>query len=129
MTGSVVLERVAQYTATWNTLDRDEMTALLEASWSDDGVIVDAEHPAGVVGRDDLGALVRRTHADLPGLVVRQVGEAEVLAGRVRTFWVATTADPATRFAGTDFIEFAPDGRIARVTTFDDQPAPAGQGS
>jgi hypothetical protein len=39
-----------------------------------------------------------------------------MLAGRLAITWASEGGDPPVRQAGTDVIEFAPEGRISRIT-------------
>ncbi len=92
--------------------------AALERAWADDGVLVDASAPDGVVGRDAVLAHLAKVKESLPpGTSLRGSGKPEVLGGRMRARWVVDGLEGA---AGTDFVEFAADGRISRVTVFSD---------
>jgi hypothetical protein len=98
----------------WNEPER--APALLEECWSKDGVYADDEVPGGVVGRAALGDLIAATHKALPGFRVWETSPPRLLAGRLGLTWSQEGGDPRESLAGTDVIEFAPDGRIARVT-------------
>ena len=102
------------YARAWNEPER--ALALLEECWVEDGVYADDETPDGVVGRAALGALIVATHRDLPGFRVWETGPKRWLAGRLVLTWSQEGGVPPESLAGTDVIEFAPDGRIARVT-------------
>ena len=103
-----------RYERAWN--EPDHAAALLEESWAEDGVYADDEVPDGVVGRAALVALIAATHDALPGFRVWATSAARMLGGRMGVSWAAEGGDPPEQSAGTDVIEFAPDGRIARVT-------------
>ena len=102
------------YVRAWNEPDR--ALALLDQCWAEDGVYADDEVPDGVVGPAALADLIVATHRALPGFRVRSTSPARMLAGRLGVSWSGEGGDPPEPQAGTDVIEFAPDGRIARVT-------------
>lgn len=102
------------YARAWNEPER--ALALLEECWAQDGVYADDEVPDGVVGRAALVDLIAATHEALPGFRVWETSTPRLLAGRLGLTWSQEGGDPRESSAGTDVIEFAPDGRIARVT-------------
>ena len=102
------------YSRAWNEPERAR--ALLEECWAQDGVYADDEVPDGVVGRAALVDLIAATHEAMPGFRVWETGPKRWLAGRLALTWTQEGGDPPESLAGTDVIEFAPDGRIARVT-------------
>ena len=102
------------YVRAWN--EPEAAPSLLEECWAEDGVYTDDEVPDGVVGRAALATLIAETHDALPGFRVWGTSPARMLAGRLGVSWSAEGGDPRETQAGTDVIEFAPDGRIARVT-------------
>ena len=102
------------YQRAWN--EPEHALALLEECWADDGVYADDEVPDGVVGRAALAELITATHEDLPGFRVWETSAPRLLAGRLGLTWSQQGGDPPQSLAGTDVIELATDGRIARVT-------------
>ncbi|MBI2781658.1 MAG: hypothetical protein HYX55_07685 [Chloroflexi bacterium] len=102
------------YSQAWN--DPDRAGSLLEECWAQDGIYADDEVPDGVVGRAALVELIVATHQALPGFRVWETSTPRLLAGRLGLTWSQEGGDPPESLAGTDVIEFAPDGRIARVT-------------
>lgn len=102
------------YVRAWN--EPEQTTALLEECWAEDGVYADDEVPDGVVGRAALAGLIAATYDDLPGFRVWGTSTPRWLAGRLVVTWSQEGGDPPESLAGTDVIEFASDGRIARVT-------------
>ena len=102
------------YSRAWNEPER--APALLEECWAQDGVYADDEVPDGVVGRAALLDLIVTTHEELPGFRVWETSRPRFLAGRLVLTWSQEGGEPRESLAGTDVIEFAPDGRIARVT-------------
>src|SRR5262245_23317144 len=107
-------EAYALYSRAWNEPERT--AALLEECWAHDGVYADDEVPDGVVGRAALADLIASTHEALPGFRVWETSPTRMLAGRLGVTWTQEGGDPPEGFSGSDVIEFAPDGRIARVT-------------
>ena len=104
----------ALYSRAWNEPER--ALALLEECWAEDGVYADDEVPDGVVGRAAMADMIASTHESLPGFRVWETSPPRLLAGRLGLTWSQEGGDPKESLAGTDVIEFAPDGRIARVT-------------
>ena len=102
------------YARAWN--EPEGAGALLEKCYAQDGVYADDEVPDGVVGRAALVDLIAATHEALPGFRVWETSPPRLLAGRLVLTWSQEGGDPRESLAGTDVIEFAPDGRIARVT-------------
>jgi hypothetical protein len=102
------------YARAWNEPER--APALLEECWAQDGVYADDEVPDGVVGRAALVDLIAATHEALPGFRVWETSPPRLLAGRLGLTWTQEGGDPPAGFSGSDVIEFAADGRIARVT-------------
>ena len=102
------------YSRAWNEPERT--LALLEECWAEDGIYADDEVPGGVVGRAALGALIAETHHSLAGFRVWETSAPRMLAGRLCVTWTQEGGDPPEGFSGSDVIELASDGRIARVT-------------
>jgi hypothetical protein len=104
----------ALYSRAWNEPAR--ALALLEECWAEDGIYADDEVPDGVVGRASVAEMIAATHRDLPGFRVWETSPPRMLAGRLGLTWSQEGGDPPQSLAGSDVIEFAPDGRISRVT-------------
>ena len=102
------------YSRAWNEPER--ALALLEECWAQDGVYADDEVPDGVVGPAALADVIVATHEALPGFRVWGTSPPRLLAGRLAIPWSQEGGEPPESLAGTDVIEFAPDGRIGRVT-------------
>ena len=107
-------EAYDRYERAWN--EPNGAKALLDECWADDGVYTDDDVPDGIVGRAALVDLIRSTHESLPGFRVWATSAPRMLAGRIVVTWAGEGGDPAESQAGADVIEFAADGRIARVT-------------
>jgi SnoaL-like protein len=102
------------YSRAWN--DPERTRALLEECWAADGVYADDEVPDGVFGRAAVADMILATHEAMPGFRVWETSTPRMLAGRLGVTWSQEGGDPRQSLAGSDVIEFAPDGRIARVT-------------
>jgi hypothetical protein len=113
---------VRGYEAAWNETDADRRMLALELSWADDAVYVDDEVPDGLRGRDALSKFIAEEHEGEPGLVIMTTRELVILGDRGWLQWAARSSSGA-QSSGTDFIEFATDGRIARLTDFIDDDA------
>ena len=108
------------YSDAWSgAKDGDARRALLEDAWSEDGVFVDPETPAGLIGREALIGYIAATHEAMPELVVTETSQPEILGQRLRVSWVATQSGKQM-YTGTDFVEFDEAGRISRLTMFYD---------
>jgi hypothetical protein len=108
---------VQHYEIAWNTQDEVQRLSALALAWADDGVYVDDDVPDGVSGRDALSALIGSEHDDEPGLVIATTRPLVLLGDRGWLQWASQSAT-GTSLSGTDFIEFATDGRIQRLTDF-----------
>ena len=108
---------VRRYDDAWAEHDDDARLAILRAIWAEEGIYTDPEIPSGVRGPHALSAFIAKTFLEFPGLVVTATAELTVIGDRAWYSWVAKTHNGET-FAGMDFVEFASDGRIARLTNF-----------
>jgi hypothetical protein len=105
-----------RYGEAWAILDYESRLEVLREIWSDDGLYVDPDEPEGARGPE---ALARTIDAQLelyPGMSLVS-STPDVLGDRAWFRWTATLGTGET-FTGVDFVEFAPDGRIARLTGF-----------
>jgi len=72
---------------------------------------------ACLTGLDDLDSHIAATHVHMPAKLVRS-GKVALTQGAALARWQAVKADGAVAASGTLFIDFAPDGRIARAAGF-----------
>lgn len=72
-------------------------------------------------GRDALAAYREDAFKASPSMVVTTTSPPEVMGDRLRGKW-EQQEDGKTVYRGEDFVEFASDGRIARLTMFYDPP-------
>ncbi len=110
---------VRRYDEVWAEHDHAARLAALAEIWADDGVYVDPEVPDGVRGRAALSDFIAASHDEMPGLTIKATSELVVLGDRGWYRWEAATSE-GDSFDGIDFVEFAPDGRIERLTNFYD---------
>jgi hypothetical protein len=112
-------EAVHHYEVAWNIRDDAARLSALEIAWAEHGAYVDDDVPDGVIGRAELSALIAAEHAETPGLVISTTRPLVLLGDRGWLQWESWSTD-GTTLSGTDFIEFAADGRIERLTDFVD---------
>ena len=110
---------VRRYDKAWACPEEEGRLAILGEIWSPDGLYFDPEVPEGIRGVRALAAFIGESFAELPGLTITATSELVVLGDRGWYSWTATTS-AGESFDGIDFVEFAPDGRIARLTNFYD---------
>jgi hypothetical protein len=100
----------------WTIPDYKSRLASLRTFWADDGLYLDPDVPEGVRGPESLATEIERQLKLYPGMSI--VSSApDVLGDRAWFRWSATLGTGES-FHGVDFVEFAPDGRIARLTGF-----------
>ena len=108
---------VHRYHDIWAEPDGAVRLATLADIWSEDGLYVDPDLPQGVRGREALSDMIGTALLDLPGLSIVALTDLAVLGDRAWYRW-QETKDAGPTIDGVDFIEFAPDGKIARLTGF-----------
>jgi len=109
-------ETVAAYAAAWNEPDEDARRALLERSWTDDGVYVD---PTGrAEGRAALVGHIGGFHVRMPGSRIEMASGVDEHDGLLRFAWQMVGPDGVAALEGTDFGELAEDGRLQRIVGF-----------
>ncbi len=69
-------------------------------------------------GQEDLGAHIAASQVQMPGVTLVRDGEPRVCQGTALVAWTARGADGAPRGKGQNVVDFAPDGKIARVVGF-----------
>ncbi|WP_428491926.1 nuclear transport factor 2 family protein [Rhodopila sp.] len=114
-------QTIAQrYIACWNEVDAATRRQLVNALWIEDAHYADPMMQAH--GQDGIDALIGGVHAKFPGCRFELAGQAEGHGPHVRFSWslIPNHGQPLAR--GTDFAALAPDGRLAQVTGFLDQP-------
>ena len=100
----------------WTIPDYESRLVSLRTFWADDGLYLDPDVPEGVRGPEALATEIERQLKLYPGMSI--VSSApDFLGDRAWLRWTATLAS-GDSFSGVDFVEFAADGRIARLTDF-----------
>ena len=79
-------EAVNTYGATWNEPDEEKRRALLDRSWSDDGVYMDPTARAD--GRDSLLAHIGGFHAMMPGTPIDATSDVDTHGNVFRFAWI-----------------------------------------
>jgi hypothetical protein len=110
-----VHEVVAAYGAAWNEPDEAKRTALLDATWADDGFYQDPSATAD--GRAALVAHIGGFQELFPGRTIDLTSGVDSNGASLRWGWVMRNGDDV-ELEGVDFAELAPDGRIQRIAGF-----------
>ncbi len=104
------------YGEAWAIADYESRLVSLRTFWADGGLYSDPDVPEGARGPEALATEIERQLELYPGISI--VSSApDVLGDRGWFRWSATLATGES-FQGVGFVEFAPDGRIARLTCF-----------
>lgn len=99
--------------AAWAEPDAQKRRAEV-AALAVEGVAVRDAH-ACLVGHDEVAAHMGAAQHYMPGVRLRREGDVRQCQGTALVAWSATAADGSPRGGGTNVVDFAPDGRIARV--------------
>ncbi len=120
-------EVIALYGAAWGESDPAARLCLLEQSFAADGIYVDPT--AYVDGRQALVDHIGAFRGPSPTGGIENSGAPELRPSEGRFGWVLKDASGNALLGGEDWIEFAEDGRLARVHGFfgtaTNAPAPA----
>jgi hypothetical protein len=109
-------EVIVAFAGAWNARDDEERARLLDASCVPDAVFFAEQGPTAGVGALSAGiAEFRRT---FPAAVVR-FGVPDLHNGFARVGWATEWQAGQPVLGGTDFIQFAEDGRIRLLVSFD----------
>ena len=123
MSGKNVNELVARYIATWNERVPDRRRTLVASTWTENGTYTDA-HRHGA-GHEEIDRMIETAQQHFPGYRLGLMSGIETHNNHVRFSWAAGGSSEAPLYlAGTDFAEFADDGRLKSVIGFIDA-APA----
>lgn len=107
---------VDRWFAAWAETDPSRRREAL-ASCAMAGVIFRDDF-ASLEGREDLDAHIAATHVHMPGMRLERAGKLARSQGAALLRWQAKRPDGSVAGAGTSFVDFAPDGKIARVAGF-----------
>ena len=100
--------------------DDESRLMILSEIWANEGLYIDPDIPDGIRGPAALASFIGQSFEEFPGLAITATTDVTVLGDRACYRWTATANDGQS-FSGTDFVEFAHDGRTARVTNFYDE--------
>lgn len=109
---------VQQYLATWNATG-DERATLLSEHWSPEATYTDPM--VEVSGRKGIAAVVDGVHAQFPGFVFTQVGEADAHHRQMRFRWGLGPEGAEPLVLGFDVLVLDKSGRIQDVHGFLDK--------
>lgn len=104
------------YDEAWAIPDYESRLELLRKIWADYGLYVDPDVQEGARGPEALATVIDAQLEQYPGMSIIS-SAPDVLGDRAWFRWSATLGTGES-FTGVDFVEFAPDGRIARLTGF-----------
>jgi hypothetical protein len=104
------------YEEAWTILDYESRLASLRTIWADDGLYLDPDVPEVARGPEALATVIDEQLEMYPGMSI--VSSAPDVLGDHAWFRWSATLETGESFTGVDFVEFAPDGRIARLTGF-----------
>jgi len=106
---------VDRWFAAWAETDATRRRALLDACATAD--VVFRDDFAALEGLEDLDSHIAATHVHMPGMRLARNGPLAKSQGAALVRWQALRPDGVAA-GGTNFVDFAPDGRIARVAGF-----------
>lgn len=107
---------VDRFFGAWAETDPARRAAGLAACTTDG--VSHHDRYSNLVGRDELHGHIGNTQRHLPGVVLRRDGPVQHCQGRLLVAWRADGPGGAAQFSGRDFVQLAPDGRIAAVVGF-----------
>lgn len=114
-----IQETIEKYNDAWLEPDQAKCAELLEATWAEDGVLVDVNTETR--GRAALLEYILEFHKAMPDFESTLTSPVEEAGGRGRFSWEVTVPGKGLIAAATDFVELAPDGKIQRLTVFIDR--------
>ena len=103
-----------RFFALWGETDAERRRSELEALAID--ALAFRDPYSCTDGLDDLNAHIAAAQRFMPGVVLAREGEARQCQGIAIVDWSAKGRDGNPRGKGSNVLELAPDGRIARVT-------------
>lgn len=112
-------DRIAEdYIAAWNETDADRRRTLIQRTWSDDAVYVDALMAGR--GHAEVDALIAGVQQRFPQFRFSLIGKPDGFGDKVRFSWALGPAGADAPIKGTDFVQVE-QGRLKSVTGFLDQ--------
>jgi len=111
---------VQGYIAMWNEADAERRRALIAQTVTDDASYVDPLMSGS--GVDGIDAMIAGAQEQYPGHRFTLVAGPDAHNDRVRFSWTIAPEGGDPVAVGHDFAMLAPDGRMASITGFLDQP-------
>lgn len=112
-------QQIDAYVATWNESNVDQRHALIETAWTDDAHYVAPSVEAK--GRGAISDNVVRIQEKYPNRVFCRTSEVFEHRDRARFTWAMLDPAGSATIAGVDYVQFADDGRIRRITCIYDR--------
>ena len=112
---------VDTYLAGYCEPDAARRALLVAEAWSTNGELFDP--PFEAAGHGGIAALTDVVLAHFPAHTFRRTTGVDAHHTFARYGWELVAADGTVAVAGTDVVEFAADGRLARVVGFFGEPA------
>ncbi|MFN7976385.1 MAG: SRPBCC family protein [Acidobacteriota bacterium] len=104
---------VDRYLAAWNEADAGKRRELLASSTVPDVAFADGF--GCVRGQDELEGHIAAARMHRPGMTLSRAGDPRQCQGTAVCDWLAAGPDGATAARGTNVLDLAPDGRLARI--------------
>jgi hypothetical protein len=121
----VAAEAIATFARAWNADNDAERLRLLAASCVPDALF--ASPQGRIRGIDELSASIGEFRLAFPAATV-SFGRPDEYGGFARVAWTTRWNNGRPDLAGEDFAQFAPDGRILLLVSFDGTSPPAADG-
>ena len=102
--------------AAWAETDGDARRALLTRCTTDDVSMRDAF--SCLVGRDELHGHIHNSQVHMPGMTMKRDGGPRHCQGTALVGWRVDGPDGEPMMQGTNYVQLAPDGRIAAMIGF-----------
>lgn len=109
-------EVIQNYAAAWLEQDDQKRRSLLDQVWADDGTYTDPQ--SHVIGRAALSKLIGDFQQQYPGQRIVLTSGVDRHHSVARFGWQWLDVDGILSTEGTDFAEFASDGRLRRIVGF-----------
>ena len=108
-------ENLAKMMAVWNTTDKDEQRALVEAAMEHNVHFADPNH--NIIGREAFLAMVDQVQAQIPGATYSRNSDVDMQNNFCRYHWKIDMGDKRL-MNGFDVTEINDAGKIVKVLGF-----------